>query len=254
MYSAPDVWHGLMGRLADHHRRRSCGRRSTRAWTRCSCSTPGRARSPSATTGEFVLPHSARVLDALADAGVPRIHFGVGTGELLGAMAEAGADVVGVDWRMPLDEAARRAGRTPVQGNLDPAVLFADRASIEARGAPDPRRGHAARPATCSTSATACCPTPTRTCSPGWSSWCTARSGDRARSPSSAAGSPGSGRRAPAARPARAPTARSRSWSSATASAACCARSTSPGCRTTSAPRRSSPGAPRCPPCWTSSV
>jgi uroporphyrinogen decarboxylase len=63
---------------------------------------------------------------------VPRIHFGVGTGELLRAMAEAGADVVGVDWRVPLDEAARRiGGGHAVQGNLDPAVLFADRASIE---------------------------------------------------------------------------------------------------------------------------
>jgi len=68
---------------------------------------------------------------AVVDAGVPRIHFGVGTGELLGAMAEAGADVVGVDWRVPLEAAARRTGR-PVQGNLDPAVLFADRAATEA--------------------------------------------------------------------------------------------------------------------------
>jgi hypothetical protein len=56
----------------------------------------------------------------------------VGTGELLGAMAEAGADVIGVDWRVPLDVAARRAGGTrPVQGNLDPAVLFADAGSLE---------------------------------------------------------------------------------------------------------------------------
>ena len=78
----------------------------------------------------FVLPHSTRVLEAVATAGVPRIHFGVGTGELLGAMAEAGADVVGVDWRVPLAAAARRTG-LPVQGNLDPAVLFADRAAIE---------------------------------------------------------------------------------------------------------------------------
>ncbi|MCO1655982.1 uroporphyrinogen decarboxylase [Pseudonocardia humida] len=81
---------------------------------------------------EYVLPYSARVLAGVADAGVPRVHFGVGTGELLGAMAEAGTDVIGVDWRVPLDEAARRTGgRYPVQGNLDPAVLFADQASIE---------------------------------------------------------------------------------------------------------------------------
>ena len=75
---------------------------------------------------ELVMPHSARVLGGLADAGVPRIHFGVGTGELLGAMGEAGADVVGVDWRLPLDVAARRVPPgTALQGNLDPALLFA---------------------------------------------------------------------------------------------------------------------------------
>ncbi|MCD2196809.1 uroporphyrinogen decarboxylase [Actinomycetospora endophytica] len=75
---------------------------------------------------ELVMPHSAKVLAGLADAGVPRVHFGVGTGELLTAMGEAGADVVGVDWRVPLDEATRRIGPGhAVQGNLDPAVLFA---------------------------------------------------------------------------------------------------------------------------------
>lgn len=80
-----------------------------------------------------VLPASAKVLSAVADLGVPRIHFGVGTGELLGAMAEAGPDVVGVDWRVPLDEAARRVGPgRALQGNLDPAVLFAPREAVEA--------------------------------------------------------------------------------------------------------------------------
>ena len=74
----------------------------------------------------FVLPHSARVLGGLAEAAIPRIHFGVGTGELLAAMAEAGADMVGADWRVPLDAAARRVGAgIAVQGNLDPSVLFA---------------------------------------------------------------------------------------------------------------------------------
>ena len=73
----------------------------------------------------FVLPHSAHVLGGLARAGVPRVHFGVGTARLLPAMAEAGADVVGVDWRTPLDVAASQVGGRAVQGNLDPCVLLA---------------------------------------------------------------------------------------------------------------------------------
>ena len=73
-----------------------------------------------------VMPASSKVFTAVAGRGVPRIHFGVGTGELLGLMGEVGADVVGVDWRVPLDEAARRVGPgKALQGNLDPAVLFA---------------------------------------------------------------------------------------------------------------------------------
>ncbi len=89
-----------------------------------------------------VLPASAKVFAAVAEYGVPRIHFGVGTGELLGPMAEAGADVVGADWRVPLDEAARRIGPgKAVQGNLDPAVLFAPRAGRRGTGRPGARRG-----------------------------------------------------------------------------------------------------------------
>ncbi|MQY15572.1 Uroporphyrinogen decarboxylase [Streptomyces sp. RB5] len=82
----------------------------------------------------FVMPHSAKVFDAVAGYGVPRIHFGVGTGELLGLLGEAGADVVGADWRVPLDEAARRVGPgKAIQGNLDPAVLFAPEAAVRAQ-------------------------------------------------------------------------------------------------------------------------
>ncbi len=74
----------------------------------------------------FVAPASRRVLEGIADTGVPRIHFGVGTGELLGAMAGAGADVVGVDWRVPLDAAQHRVGPArALQGNLDPAICLA---------------------------------------------------------------------------------------------------------------------------------
>ncbi|MEU3096237.1 uroporphyrinogen decarboxylase [Streptomyces sp. NPDC006967] len=81
-----------------------------------------------------VLPASAKVFDAVAGYGVPRIHFGVGTGELLKPMAEAGADVVGVDWRVPMDEAARRVGPgKALQGNLDPTVLFAGTEAVETK-------------------------------------------------------------------------------------------------------------------------
>jgi uroporphyrinogen decarboxylase len=75
--------------------------------------------------GHSILPASRRVLDGLADLGVPRIHFGVGTGHLLPLMASAGADVVGVDWRTPLDEARERIGPGyAVQGNLDPTTCL----------------------------------------------------------------------------------------------------------------------------------
>jgi uroporphyrinogen decarboxylase len=78
------------------------------------------------------MPASAKIFDAVARHGVPRIHFGVGTGELLALMGEAGADVVGVDWRVPLDDAARRVGPgKALQGNLDPAVLAAPHRVVE---------------------------------------------------------------------------------------------------------------------------
>ena len=74
---------------------------------------------------EFVLPYSVEILESVAGE-IPRIHFGVSTGELLGAMSEAGGEVMGVDWRVPLDTAATRFATPRVlQGNLDPAMLFA---------------------------------------------------------------------------------------------------------------------------------
>jgi uroporphyrinogen decarboxylase len=87
---------------------------------------------PAADYRALVQPHSARVLAAVSD--VPRIHFGVGTGELLHDMAAAGADVVGVDWRVPLSDAVGRIGPgKAVQGNLDPTLVFAPREVIEAK-------------------------------------------------------------------------------------------------------------------------
>jgi len=81
----------------------------------------------------LVLPASRRIFAGLEDLGVPRIHFGVGTGELLGLMSDAGPDVVGVDWRVPLDVARGRVRPTQaVQGNLDPALCFAPWEVLEA--------------------------------------------------------------------------------------------------------------------------
>jgi uroporphyrinogen decarboxylase len=132
MHSAPEVWHALAGRLAE------LTLTFLRAQVAAGVDAVQLFDSWAGALSErdyrrFVLPHSAAVLGGLADAGVPRIHFGVGTGELLGAMAEAGADVVGVDWRIPLDVAAGRVGAGhALQGNLDPAVLFADGDTVAA--------------------------------------------------------------------------------------------------------------------------
>jgi len=68
----------------------------------------------------FALPATKRVFEGIADLNVPTILFGVGTGELLGQMATAGSNVVGIDWHVDLDEGRRRTGK-PSQGNLDPA-------------------------------------------------------------------------------------------------------------------------------------
>jgi uroporphyrinogen decarboxylase len=92
----------------------------------------------------WVLPATRRIFAGLDDLGVPRIHFGVGTGELLELLAEAGADVVGVDWRVPLDRARTRLGdQVAVQGNLDPAVCLApwDVVAREARAVLDANAG-----------------------------------------------------------------------------------------------------------------
>src|SRR5215207_10704075 len=107
MHSDPDTWHELAGRLAE------LTLTFLRVQVEAGVDAVQLFDSWAGALSErdyrrFVLPHSERVLGGLADAGVPRIHFGVGTGELLPAMAQAGADVVGVDWRVGLDSAAGR--------------------------------------------------------------------------------------------------------------------------------------------------
>lgn len=133
MHSEPETWHALLDKLAGITRtflsvQIAAGVDAVQmfdSWAGALSERDYRA---------LVLPHSTKVLSGLDS--VPRIHFGVGTGELLGAMRAAGADVVGVDWRLPLDEAVRRltADGSPapvVQGNLDPAILFADFSVVE---------------------------------------------------------------------------------------------------------------------------
>jgi uroporphyrinogen decarboxylase len=79
---------------------------------------------------EFVAPYSARIL---ASVDVPTIHFGTGTATLLGAMRDAGGDVIGLDWRIPLDRGWDEIGdERGVQGNLDPAVLLGPWDRVEA--------------------------------------------------------------------------------------------------------------------------
>ena len=74
---------------------------------------------------EFILPHTKKIFDRVAGLGVPTIHFGVGTGSILGELRAAGGDVIGADWRTPLDEAWERIGPDrAIQGNLDPTLLL----------------------------------------------------------------------------------------------------------------------------------
>lgn len=128
MYGDEPLWHALMDRLAD------LAIASLRSQIEAGCraiqlfdSWAGALSPPD--YERYVLPHSRRVFTEVAGfAGehLPRIHFGVGTGELLGLMADAGANVVGVDWRVPIDVARTRVpAGVALQGNLDPAVCAA---------------------------------------------------------------------------------------------------------------------------------
>jgi uroporphyrinogen decarboxylase len=125
MHGNPSLWHALMARLADLavaslRSQVHAGAAAVQVFD----SWAGALSPPDYI--RFVLPHSRRVFDGVADLGVPRIHFGVATGELLTLLGEAGADVVGVDWRVPIDVARGRVGPgRALQGNLDPAVCLA---------------------------------------------------------------------------------------------------------------------------------
>ncbi|MBI4402404.1 MAG: uroporphyrinogen decarboxylase [Nitrospirae bacterium] len=133
MYRDPEAWHRLMDKLA----RVVTGylRRQIRAGAQAvqlfdswvGCLSPG-------DYAEYVLPHVQLIFDGLKREQVPLIHFGTGTAALLRLMREAGGDVIGVDWRVPLDEAWEMIGHdVAIQGNLDPVALFAPLHEIERR-------------------------------------------------------------------------------------------------------------------------
>ena len=144
MHGAPDVWHELLDRLADIAAsflqvQVDAGASAVQLFD----SWVGVLAVED--YADYARQHSRAVFDRLAATGVPRIHFGVVTGELLASMAGAGADVMGVDWRVPLDEAVRRIGpERAVQGNLDPALVFAPWPVIAARAERVLERGRAA--------------------------------------------------------------------------------------------------------------
>ena len=129
MYREPAVWHALMEKLADAFAKHVAGKVRAGADVIQLFDSWVGALSP-ADYEEFVAPYSARILAAVD---VPTIHFGTGTATLLGAMAEAGGDVIGLDWRIPLDRGWAEVGEERgVQGNLDPAVLLGPWERVEA--------------------------------------------------------------------------------------------------------------------------
>jgi len=125
MHAEPDLWRQLLDRLADMAIASLLSQVEAGASAIQLFDSWAGALAPDVYES-LVMPASAKVLAALEPTGVPRIHFGVGTGELLHLMGAAGADVVGVDWRVPLDAARQRVGDDKaVQGNLDPAECLA---------------------------------------------------------------------------------------------------------------------------------
>jgi uroporphyrinogen decarboxylase len=140
MFGAPEVWDALMRKIAGISAAYLDVQVAAGASAVQLFDSWAGAMSP-ADYERYVMPYSASVLERAGRWGVPRIHFGVGTGELLGRMAEAGADVVGVDWRVPLDEGVRRVRGRAVQGNLDPSLVFAPTEVMLDRAADVLRRG-----------------------------------------------------------------------------------------------------------------
>lgn len=133
MYSAPEVWHALMEKLSDVLRDYLVAQIHAGAQAVQVFDSWVGALSPQDYEA-FVLPYSQKVLQAAKQEKVPVIHFGTNTTTLLPLMKRAGGDVIGLDWRIPLDDGWKIIGHDrAVQGNLDPALLFAPLSEIKTR-------------------------------------------------------------------------------------------------------------------------
>ncbi len=144
MFGAPEVWEALMAKIA----RIAAAYLEVQVAAGASAVQLFDSWAGALTPADYraqVGPHSAYVLERAGALGVPRIHFGVGTSNLLTLMGEAGADVVGVDWRMPLASAIPLVGDRAVQGNLDPTLVFAPTELMTARAAEVIEAGRSAR-------------------------------------------------------------------------------------------------------------
>src|SRR6058998_2277536 len=135
MYQTPDTWHLLLSKLAEvvgkflaaQARAGAQALQLFDSWV--GCLSPDDYRT-------YVQPHSRKALALATESGVPVIHFGTGTATFLEDFAAAGGDVIGVDWRIPLDVAWERLGadsKPAIQGNLDPVALLAPRPELERR-------------------------------------------------------------------------------------------------------------------------
>ena len=145
MYGQPEVWHALMEKLTEVVSRYLVAQIQAGADVVQVFDSWVGALSPSVYQ-QYVQPYSRRIFQAVAQMGTPAIHFGTGTASLLELMAEAGGDIISVDWRMELDEAWKRIGyERGIQGNLDPTLLLTDWPTIEA-GMQDVLRRAANRP------------------------------------------------------------------------------------------------------------
>ena len=144
MFGAPEVWDALMRKITQI----SSAYLEVQILAGASAVQLFDSWAAALTPADYealVMPHSAQVLAHVGGYGVPRIHFGVGTSNLLGLMGEAGADVVGVDWRTPLATAVPLVGDRSVQGNLDPTLVFAPTEMMTARAAEVIEAGRSAR-------------------------------------------------------------------------------------------------------------